>query len=148
MKQSNFETYINSTNVRFLSPTSKFFNNMLILGQWLYPKGAENLVRKKFFTPITKPLFAAQNYWIEKASSVQVASRGNKIQLWKLGDGPTLLFIHGWNGRGAQFQHFFQPSLDAGFSILFFDAPAHGLSEGEMTNYLEITESIQNIFQS
>lgn len=63
-----------------------------------------------------------------------------------MGDGPTLLFIHGWNGRGAQFQHFFQPALDAGFSILFFDAPAHGLSEGEMTNYLEITESIQNIF--
>ena len=146
MKQSNFETYLNSTNVRFNNPMFNFLNKGLILGQLVYPKGVANFVRKKFFTPTTKPLSATQNFWIKKAISAQVESRGKKIQLWKMGDGPTLLFVHGWNGRGAQFQHFFQPALDAGFSILFFDAPAHGLSEGEMTNYLEITESLRSIF--
>ena len=29
---------------------------------------------------------------------------------------------------------------------MFYDAPAHGQSEGKMTNYLEITESLEHIF--
>jgi pimeloyl-ACP methyl ester carboxylesterase len=103
-------------------------------------------VRNRFFTPTTKPLTKAQNKWIESAISIQVDSRGKKIQLWRIGQGPALLFIHGWNGRGVQFQRFFQPALDAGYSVLFFDAPAHGDSEGDMTNYLEVTECINSIF--
>lgn len=145
MKQSNFETYINSTNVRSGNTMISLVNKVLILGQWIYPKGVTDFVRNKFFTPITKPLTEPQRIWTEKASSVQLEIGERKIQLWKLGEGPTLLFVHGWNGRGVQFQHFFQPALNAGFSVLFFDAPAHGLSEGKMTNYLEITESIQHI---
>ncbi len=99
-----------------------------------------------FLLQLTKPITKAQNKWMERATSIQVDSRGKKIQLWRIGKGPALLFIHGWNGRGVQFQRFFQPALDAGYSVLFFDAPAHGYSEGEMTNYLEVTESINAIF--
>ena len=146
MKNSNFELYIKRTNVRISNPVTNLFNKALILGQWFYPKAVENFVRKRFFTPSTKPLSVGQNRWIKKAKSIKIESRGRSIQLWKMGEGPSILFVHGWNGRGAQFQHFFQPALDAGFSIIFFDAPAHGFSEGEMTNYLEITESIQTIF--
>lgn len=146
MKHSNFDLYSKSTNVRIANNMVKIIHKALIVGQWIYPKGVETFVRNRFFTPITKPITKAQNKWMEKATSIQVDSRGKKIQLWRIGKGPALLFIHGWNGRGVQFQRFFQPALDAGYSVLFFDAPAHGYSEGEMTNYLEITESINAIF--
>ncbi len=144
MRHSNFELYINSTNVR-ISKNVKFFGKILTAWQWLYPRGIENFIRKKFFTPNPKPLTETQSNWIKKATTIQIESRGRKIQLWKIGTGPTILFIHGWSGRGVQFQNFFQPALDAGFSVLFFDAPAHGFSEGDMTNYLEVTESVNNI---
>ncbi|MCK5281014.1 MAG: alpha/beta hydrolase [Cyclobacteriaceae bacterium] len=146
MKQSNFESYLNSTNVRITNPMINIINKALILGQWIYPKGVESFVRRKFFTPSIKPISLGQSRWIKKARPIKIESRARSIQLWKMGEGPSILFVHGWNGRGVQFQHFFQPALDAGFSIIFFDAPAHGLSEGEMTNYLEITESLQGIF--
>ncbi len=147
MEHSNFEAYIKSTNVRIVNSKVKIVKHGLKLGQWIYPKGVADFVRRKFFTPSTKSLTKVQKGWIKKATAIQVESRGRKIQLWKIGTGPALLFIHGWNGRGVQFQRFFQPALDAGFSVLFFDAPAHGYSEGETTNYLEVTESINAIFK-
>lgn len=146
MKHSNFDPYTKSTNVRIVNNMSKIIHKTLIVGQWIYPKGVADFVRNKFFTPITKPLTKVQKSWIKKGTAIQVESRGKKIQLWKTGTGPALLFVHGWNGRGVQFQRFFQPALDAGYSVLFFDAPAHGHSEGETTNYLEVTESLKPIF--
>lgn len=146
MKHSNFDPYTKSTNVRIVNNMSKIIHKTLIVGQWIYPKGVADFVRNKFFTPTTKPLTKVQKSWIKKSTAIKVESRRKKIQLWRVGNGPALLFIHGWNGRGVQFQRFFQPALDAGFSIMFFDAPAHGYSEGEMTNYLEVTESINAIF--
>lgn len=147
MKYSNFDPYSKSTNVRIANNMGKVINKALIIGQWIYPRGVENFVRNRFFTPLTKPLTKAQTKWIESATSIQAESRGKNIQLWHIGAGPSLLFVHGWNGRGAQFQHFFQPALDAGYSIVFFDAPAHGDSEGSKTNYLEVTESLNAIFK-
>ena len=146
MSTSNFENYIKSTNGRILKPSFRILNGVLTMGEWIYPKGVADFVRKKYFTPITKSLTNAQEQWISSANLYKIQSRGRQISAWKIGEGPSILFVHGWNGRGVQFQRFFQPALDAGYSVIFFDAPAHGRSEGDMTNYLEITESLQSIF--
>ena len=146
MNTSNFEKYIKSTNGRISKPAFRILNGVLTMGEWIYPKGVADFVRKKFFTPITKPLTNAQERRISSANLYKIQSRGRQISVWKIGEGPSILFVHGWNGRGAQFQRFFQPALDSGYSVIFFDAPAHGLSEGDMTNYLEITEFIDKIF--
>lgn len=146
MKHSNFNAYTKSTNVRNSKMNVKLTRAGLRFGHWIFPKAIENFVREKFFTPYTKPLTKVQRKWINSATPFQVVSREKKIQLWKAGEGPSLLFVHGWNGRGVQFQRFFHPVLDSGYSVIFFDAPAHGNSDGERTNYLEVTASIKSIF--
>lgn len=146
MKTSKFDPFIKRTNVRNIKPEFSALNKIFVLGQWIYPKAVADFVRKKFFTPVTKPLTKPQESWISKAFLYKIQSRGKELAAWKIGDGPSILFVHGWNGRGVQFQHFFQPALDAGFSVIFFDAPAHGLSEGEITNYLEITKALEEVF--
>jgi len=146
MNPSNFESFLKSTNVRISDPFFRFMYAILRIGQWVYPRGTANFVRRKFFTPITKPAGKSQMHWIHRATQYNVQSRGKRVSTWKIGDGPTILFVHGWNGRGVQFHHFFQPALDAGYALVFFDAPAHGISEGEMTNYLEVTASLDAIF--
>ena len=146
MKQSKFDLFIKSTNVRNINLSARILNIVFRIGEIIYPKGVADFVRKKFFTPVTKPLTKAQEEWISKASPYKIRSRNKFLQVWKVGNGPSIMFMHGWNGRGVQFHRFFQPVLDAGYSVLFFDAPAHGLSEGEMTNYIEISESLDCIF--
>lgn len=48
------------------------------------------------------------------------------LAAWKWGFGPTVLLVHGWEGRGSQLGAFVQPLVEAGFSVVAFDAPAHG----------------------
>ena len=147
MTYGNLETYIKSTNVRKLKYPFSLLNKLFLLGQVLYPPAVSNFVRTKFFTPQVKPLTKTQQKWLERANRFSLQVRGRQINYWKIGEGPSLLFVHGWNGRGVQFQRFFEPALDAGFSVLFFDAPAHGDSEGETTNYMEITEVLAHLFK-
>lgn len=52
------------------------------------------------------------------------------VVCWRWGVGPTVLLVHGWEGRGAQLGALVQPLVAAGLSVVAFDAPAHGSSPG------------------
>lgn len=57
-----------------------------------------------------------------------------KLACWSWGDGPTVFLLHGWSGRAGQLGEFVEPLVQAGFSVIAFDAPAHGFSTGETTS--------------
>jgi len=52
------------------------------------------------------------------------------VVTWRWGVGPTVLLVHGWEGRGAQLGALVEPLVAAGLSVVTFDAPAHGSSPG------------------
>lgn len=52
------------------------------------------------------------------------------VAAWRWGEGPTVLLVHGWEGRGAQLGAFIEPLVEAGMSVVAFDAPGHGDSPG------------------
>lgn len=53
-----------------------------------------------------------------------------QITAWRWGVGPTVLLVHGWEGRGSQLGALVEPLVAAGLSVVAFDAPAHGASPG------------------
>jgi pimeloyl-ACP methyl ester carboxylesterase len=53
-----------------------------------------------------------------------------RINAWRWGVGPTVLLVHGWEGRGSQLGAFVEPLVRAGLSVVAFDAPGHGDSPG------------------
>ncbi|MEO6775274.1 MAG: alpha/beta fold hydrolase [Kofleriaceae bacterium] len=68
-----------------------------------------------------------------RALSIEVTLRApvrhhmkRTLSAWKWGFGPTVLLVHGWEGRGSQLGAFVQPLVEAGLSVVTFDAPAHG----------------------
>jgi pimeloyl-ACP methyl ester carboxylesterase len=146
MKPSNFESYLKSTNVRVSNRKIRILGSVFKFAQTVYPKGLKDFVRKKFFTPSVRQLNKAQEEWLNVSESHDILTGDGVVKAWKAGEGPAVLFAHGWNGRGGQFYHFFQPFLGAGYSVIFYDAPAHGESDGDMTNYLEMTASLEPIF--
>ena len=50
---------------------------------------------------------------------------------WTLGEGPLVLMIHGWGGRGVQMAPLARSLALAGFRCVFFDAGGHGDSRRE-----------------
>ena len=128
-------SYIKSTNVRDFKFQSLLFNTW----QLILPGNFKTFIRSNFFTPHCKALTPQQMKLMERAKETTVSYEGKKIKIWKLGEGPSILFVHGWNGRGVQFQYFFDEIIQRNMSVIFFDGPAHGASDGKQTNYLEMS---------
>jgi pimeloyl-ACP methyl ester carboxylesterase len=50
------------------------------------------------------------------------------------GQGPAVLLMHGWEGRPTQFASLITALVDAGYSVVALDGPAHGRSPGSEAN--------------
>jgi pimeloyl-ACP methyl ester carboxylesterase len=107
-----------------------------LAGAWVY---------RLWFRPRRHPEPPQEKAWRETAQALAVSHRGRPLAVHAWGAGPTVLLIHGWNGRGAQLGAFAAPLTSAGFRAVAFDTPAHGRSPGQATDIPEITEAIQAV---
>jgi pimeloyl-ACP methyl ester carboxylesterase len=67
------------------------------------------------------------------------------VYIWQrqhTGYDKTVLFIHGWTGRGTQVINYIDKLNTAGFRVISFDGPAHGASPGRQTSVLEMTDTV------
>lgn len=68
-----------------------------------------------------------------------------RIAAWRWGVGPTVLLVHGWEGRGSQLGAFVEPLVAAGLSVVTFDAPAHGDSPGTKLYLTDMADTIAGV---
>lgn len=123
-----------STNGRSIPgcPVSLRFGFAAFSRTW--PSGAERLAAWIFCHPIRAKLLPEQKAVLDTAHRFTLNSLGYDLPAWSWGDGPTVLLHHGWNGRAGHMASFVEPLLDAGFSVVAYDAPAHGDSAGSITS--------------
>jgi len=65
------------------------------------------------------------------------------VNVW--GEGPAVLLVHGWNGRGTQMGGFIGPLLRAGYRVVAPDLPGHGDSPGRQCSVLLAAASLQTV---
>ena len=120
-----------STNVRFAA-TALFAPDLA--GAW-----AERL----FLTPPQPKIEATALDLIDARSSFLV-HKGRNIAVWEWGwksqEAPAVLLAHGWGGHAAQMRAFVFALLAAGYRVIGFDQPAHGLSEGRLTSLVDFAD--------
>ena len=98
---------------------------------------APRLVAKKMRTLFMRPRNLPPRDWELPllASSERVTLRfGLSALCW--GKGPTVLLMHGWEGRPTQFAALITALVDAGYTVVALDGPAHGRSPGHEANVL------------
>ena len=71
--------------------------------------------------------------------------RATKVAAWRWGIGPTVLLVHGWEGRGSQLGALVAPLVEAGLSVVTFDAPAHGDSPGSHLYLTDHADAIADV---
>lgn len=100
---------------------------------------------KLFTTPI-KHKIPKRELQMERNSiqtKIYVPEIGKDIVVYQLGTGDKkILLVHGWSGRGTQLVKFAEVLLSKGYSIVSFDAPAHGKSSGNSTIMTDFIASI------
>jgi pimeloyl-ACP methyl ester carboxylesterase len=114
-----------STNVRFAASTL------------LFPELAGAWAERMFLTPPRPRDAAAHALDLLDAKSGFLEHKGRAIATWTWGHrspaAPAVLLAHGWGGYAAQMRAFVFPLLSAGYRVVAFDQPAHGVSEGKLT---------------
>ena len=100
-----------------------------------------------FFSPSRYEVKASDREVIEWGNNYRVPYRGGELAVTTWGDvsRPAVLLMHGWGGARAQMTGFVDPLLFAGYRVVAYDQPAHGESDGKMTNILEIAPTLDLI---
>lgn len=133
-----------STNVRYIKAKQKAAHAFLTALWRLVPLITKSFILNRFFKPRSYDLTPLEKQYLHNSTPFHIHVHGKKISCWKWGSGPAILFVHGWNGRGVNFAYFFKPFIDAGYSVVTYDAPAHGKSEGNVTNYFELSDTVRS----
>lgn len=122
--------------------------------QWLFPKVeavspklASRWFQHLFFTPVRYTPPEKEVTIGQQAEQYKTQVGSKKIQVYAWGNGPSILMVHGWAGRGTQFRKFIEPFNEAGLRVVAIDGPAHGRSEGRSTEILEFAKVIQHVFE-
>jgi hypothetical protein len=55
-----------------------------------------------------------QRQWLDQGRPFDIQAHHKQIRAWQWGDGPGVLLVHGWNGRGIQFERYMAPLVQAG----------------------------------
>ena len=93
-------------------------------------------------------LFARPRRYARPGRERELIARGTPVPLpdglhataW--GAGPSVLLVHGWEGRGAQLGAFVDPLIAAGYRVVALDGPAHGDSLGSTTTGPEFAQAL------
>lgn len=98
-----------------------------------------------FLKPRHFPVPEREEAWVANAREDRVEGGGQSLRLWSWGEGPTVLLVHGWEGRGSQMGAFAEPLVSAGYRAVAFDAPGHGASSGQRSSIPEMVWAVADI---
>jgi pimeloyl-ACP methyl ester carboxylesterase len=123
-----------STNVRFAASAL------------LFPELAGAWAERLFLTPPRNGNAAAALDLIDARSSL-FEHKGRHIATWRWGarDAPAVILAHGWGGYAAQMRAFVFPLLAAGYQVIAYDQPAHGISEGRFTGLPDFADLLAEL---
>lgn len=116
----------------------------------IFPNIAATVGVNLFYSPRRFEKKAAEKDIEQYGETFYFNSRKGKLKLyhWKGKRSENVLLVHGWEGRATQLHKFVQPILNEGFSVLAFDGPAHGDSEGKKTTLPFFSQAIEDICQT
>jgi pimeloyl-ACP methyl ester carboxylesterase len=69
---------------------------------------------------------------LRNAQDVEIESPSGKVAAWRLGEGPAVLFVHGWQDDNSLWSPLIQSLADIGVASVAFDLPGHGFSQGDI----------------
>jgi pimeloyl-ACP methyl ester carboxylesterase len=69
---------------------------------------------------------------LRNARDVEIETPAGKIAAWRLGEGPAVLLVHGWQDDNSLWSPLIQSLADTGIASVAFDLPGHGYSQGDV----------------
>ena len=134
--QKKARTFVNKISYNTVLGTLK-------LGEKLKSEEVIDYLEHRFITPKSYTRSPLELKTLQQADREEIQVDQDKITVWTWGQGPKILLIHGWSGRGGQFHPWVKELVNQGFQVITFDAPGHGYSEGKTSAFPTFINSIE-----
>lgn len=115
----------------------------------IWPAAAAQLATRIWFIPPTKPRITAAHDSLHASGELLHLTFGNRsVRGWRWGKGGRrILVAHGWNSHTGWMGTIIRELAAAGFEVIAFDAPLHGVSKAgtgdpKKTTMLEMRDMI------
>jgi len=132
----------NSTNVRsFYKAGPKWLTTTFGWGSRVAPELTSAVAARLFLTTRRGVPKEGERTILAQADAFHVG----KMAAWSWGAGPTVLLVHGWNGRATQLGGFVAPLVERGYRVVAFDALGHGQSPGNRLSLPELADCIHEV---
>ena len=107
------------------------------------PGFAAALAERLFFTPPRAALTPSIRDVLTTGRPFRVCVDEARVAAWAWGHGPAVALVHGWGGRGGRLAAaFVAPLVARGFSVVTFDAPGHGSSDGTLSSMPQVARAL------
>ncbi|MFV1997943.1 MAG: alpha/beta fold hydrolase [Acidiferrobacterales bacterium] len=115
----------------------------------LFPGMAARKAYKIWFRTRRYKVPLRETRWLKDANQDVIDHPYGPLAVNRWGEhGPTVLLVHGWNGRGSQMGAFAAPLVEAGYRVVAYDLPAHGRSPGNNTNVFKAIETLMAVAEA
>lgn len=139
-----------STNVRFSFETLAR-RIALRTSAAFSPELAGAWAERLFLTPPRPRYPATSALDLIDARAQLLEHKRRAIATWEWGwrdrNAPAVVLAHGWGGNAAQMRPFVHPLLAAGYRVVAFDQPAHGVSGGRVTGLPDFADVLSLVAQ-
>ena len=108
------------------------------------PKLGNQFARRLLLTPVRHQ---AKSSAPHKLTERRLDTPYSQLRIYELGEGPVVLFTHGWSGSASQFFPLMENVAQQGFKAVAFDHYAHGKSAGKVANlplFVRAVEAVKN----
>jgi pimeloyl-ACP methyl ester carboxylesterase len=113
--------------------------------QAVAPGLAAWLGERLFFTPPRRLLSAEAEALLRRGNAFTLEVEKGRLAGWRWGRGPLVYLVHGWGSLGGQMGAFVAPLLEAGFSVVAFDAPGHGASSRGLSSMPQFARALRAV---
>ncbi len=100
-----------------------------------------------FLTPPRQARTRQEREILSRGRFRNILFRNCRLATWRWGEGPAVLLVHGWGGHAGRLSRFVAPLTEAGFSVIAFDAPGHGASEGRRCSVSDFIGAVLAVAQ-
>jgi pimeloyl-ACP methyl ester carboxylesterase len=115
----------------------------------VFPEGAAVLAERMFLTPRRHRRPPFERDVLRRANRVALLTQYGELAAWEWGtDGPRVLLVHGWEGRGGQLGALVAPLTSLDFRVVTFDAPAHGDSAGGQSSLFHFADAVERAVEA
>jgi pimeloyl-ACP methyl ester carboxylesterase len=110
----------------------------------VFPEGAAAVAERLFLSPRRHARPSSEKAVLAKGRALVLPSKHGPLAAWEWGtQGPRVLLVHGWEGRGAQLGAIVDPLVALDLRVIAFDAPGHGDSPGDRSSLFHFADAVE-----